>query len=137
MRKYRKTDHYKAYMKLYFKEYYKRDYAAKAKNEQQNRYRKLHGYPPRKCLDTYKWYIKSKYGLTLDVYKQMLKSQNYSCKICRTHHTEFKKQLAIDHCHKTGKIRGLLCHHCNSAIGNFKDNVGSLKSAIKYLLEWK
>lgn len=137
MRKYRKTDRYKAYMKRYFKDYYKRDYAAKAKNERQNKYRKIHGYPPTKSLNSYQWYIKSKYGLTLDDYKLMLMSQNYCCRICKLHHSKFKKQLAIDHCHVTGQIRGLLCHHCNSALGNFKDKVESLQEAIKYLGEFK
>ena len=39
----------------------------------------------------------------------------------------------IDHCHKTNKIRGLLCHHCNIGLGNFNDNVVNLQLAIKYL----
>jgi hypothetical protein len=45
------------------------------------------------------------------------------------------KELAIDHCHKTGKIRGLLCKNCNQGLGQFKDNIDLLLSAAKYLYE--
>jgi hypothetical protein len=48
-------------------------------------------------------------------------------------HRSRAKYLAVDHCHKTGKIRGLLCHYCNIALGGFKDSIESLKKAIKYL----
>ena len=44
-----------------------------------------------------------------------------------------KYKLAVDHCHKTGKIRGLLCGGCNTSIGSFEDNPELLKNAIKYL----
>ena len=42
-------------------------------------------------------------------------------------------QLVVDHCHKTGKIRGLICDSCNVGLGRFKDNIDNLKNAIKYL----
>lgn len=47
------------------------------------------------------------------------------------------QKLYIDHCHKTNQVRGLLCFSCNSALGHFKDNVESLKKAIKYLKKWQ
>lgn len=79
--------------------------------------------------------------LELDVseYYRMLKEQNDLCKICGNQETRRSRtkgkicQLAIDHCHNTGKIRALLCHNCNTAIGKFKDDIELLKSAIKYL----
>ena len=45
------------------------------------------------------------------------------------------KELSVDHCHTTGKVRGLLCQSCNVGLGAFKDNVKSLQNAIKYLKE--
>jgi len=45
----------------------------------------------------------------------------------------FKNLLYVDHCHSSGKVRGLLCHHCNTALGKFQDSVEVLSSAIDYL----
>jgi hypothetical protein len=72
-------------------------------------------------------------------YYIMLESQNGLCKICNKEETRKSRtegkicQLAIDHCHTTGKIRGLLCHACNIAIGKFKDDINLLEKAIQYL----
>jgi hypothetical protein len=74
------------------------------------------------------------FGIDIHEYNKMLLAQNYSCKICLSHQSEFKKQLFVDHCHKTGKIRGLLCNHCNIGLGKFKDDVGIINNAIKYLM---
>ncbi len=72
-------------------------------------------------------------GCTPQQYVQLKQEQNGCCKICNRHESEFKIQLAADHCHKTGVIRGLLCSSCNRALGLFKDNVDSLIRAIRYL----
>ena len=62
----------------------------------------------------------------------MLFQQNYCCKICGN--PEIKdKPLYVDHCHKTGNIRGLICSHCNTGLGNFYDNIELLQKAIDYL----
>lgn len=76
-------------------------------------------------------YLKRNYGITHDDYLQMLKTQNGLCAICSK--AEEKRRLAVDHCHHTGKIRGLLCGKCNTAIGKLNDNVCLLKKAIQYL----
>tara|TARA_R100000808_G_scaffold19246_1_gene41849 strand:- start:8 stop:517 length:510 start_codon:yes stop_codon:yes gene_type:complete len=78
---------------------------------------------------------KSKFGITLDDYNRMLKSQNNRCAICNSTATgnRSQKYLSIDHCHATGKVRGLLCHGCNSGIGHLKDDIELLKKAITYL----
>lgn len=55
------------------------------------------------------------------------------CGICKKTVQENGKYLALDHCHKTGKIRGYLCHDCNLGIGNFKDDPNLLESAVTYL----
>lgn len=84
------------------------------------------------------WSLKRKFGITSDQYKEMLSRQNNVCAICngieRTKaNSKRVQQFSVDHCHTTGKIRGLLCSPCNTAIGLFCDNVENLKSAIKYL----
>ena len=72
---------------------------------------------------------KREYGISIDDFNQMLIKQNKHCKICNQ---EMIKPN-IDHCHNSGKVRGLLCWNCNIALGYFKDNIENLKSAIKYL----
>ena len=72
------------------------------------------------------------YGLTEKKYQKLLKNQDNKCKICRK---KPDKVLAIDHCHKTGEVRGLLCKKCNSGIGFLKDNPGFMAEALFYLLE--
>jgi len=61
--------------------------------------------------------IKHKYGITSEEYYKMLESQNGTCKVCPQTVGYGGKKLAIDHCHKTGKVRGLLCTKCNAALG--------------------
>ena len=59
------------------------------------------------------------------------------CHICRQRGFKIDKNqkldLAVDHCHKTGKVRGMLCHNCNRGLGLFQDSMVNLKSAYKYL----
>lgn len=55
-----------------------------------------------------------------------------ACAICKLP-PDADRSLAIDHCHKTGMLRGLLCHHCNLGLGSFKDEVTRLRRAITYL----
>lgn len=80
---------------------------------------------------------------TVDEYYRMLEEQNNHCAICEKEETRKSRTngkicaLAIDHCHKTGKIRGLLCHCCNTAIGKFKDDIELMKKAISYLEKHK
>ena len=72
------------------------------------------------------------YGLSSQQYIDLYNKQNGKCAICKNKPTT-KRGLHIDHCHKTGDIRGLLCHGCNIAIGNLKHDVNLMKSAIKYI----
>lgn len=79
----------------------------------------------------------SEFELTIDDYNQMLESQNYRCAICGDEgnkENRFRK-LSIDHGHKTGKVRGLLCSNCNFLLGQAKDDIGILRNAITYLEE--
>jgi hypothetical protein len=75
--------------------------------------------------------LKIKYNLTLEQYEKMMQSQNGFCLLCGGQGG--KKALCVDHCHVTGKIRGLLCDLCNRGLGYFKDNPKTLQNAIKYL----
>lgn len=78
--------------------------------------------------------LQRKYGLTIAEYEAMVAAQNGVCAICLKPPTKGNgKKLCIDHCHTTGKIRGLLCCACNSAIGNMEDSIERLESAKEYL----
>jgi hypothetical protein len=79
------------------------------------------------------WHIKKKYGITREQFDDMLRRQGFACAICGSGHTGSKNDWHIDHCHATGKIRGLLCNGCNTGLGGFRDNAKIMKSAIKYL----
>ena len=72
----------------------------------------------------------SRYGITEIQYNIMLEEQSGKCKICGT---KFSSTPHIDHDHSSGSVRGLLCSDCNIGLGLFKDNIGSLNSAIKHL----
>lgn len=81
--------------------------------------------------------LRRDFGMTIQQYESMLKGQNQVCAICKKR--EAKKfnsklvNLAVDHCHKTSKIRGLLCHGCNTSLGHFGDSIELLEAAISYL----
>jgi hypothetical protein len=78
--------------------------------------------------------LKYKFGITIEEYDQLFNKQNECCAICLLHQSKLEKRLAVDHCHKSGKIRGLLCGHCNKALGGFQDNTELLLRAIQYLV---
>jgi hypothetical protein len=72
------------------------------------------------------------YGITVEQYDEMLATQSGVCAICaKTCATG--RALAVDHCHETGKVRGLLCARCNPMLGFANDNIDVLKAAIAYL----
>jgi hypothetical protein len=77
--------------------------------------------------------LQKKFGITLEDYNQMFAEQEGCCLICGIHQAEVKERFAVDHCHTTGKVRGLLCSHCNLGLGHFRDNIESLAKAIAYL----
>jgi hypothetical protein len=82
--------------------------------------------------------LRRKYGLTEDEYHVILKKQGGVCAICGAESTIYidrETRLAVDHCHKTGKVRGLLCSRCNLAISFFNDSPTVLARARRYLLK--
>lgn len=76
------------------------------------------------------------YGITLAQYKSLLNSQNGVCAICKKL-CATGRALAVDHCHETGHIRGLLCGNCNQAIGKLKDSPANCLVAASYLQQSK
>jgi hypothetical protein len=82
-------------------------------------------------------YLKARYGIVSSDYKAMHDNQNGLCAICgkpeslRNQHGAVP--LSVDHCHKTNKVRGLLCAQCNQALGMFEDSIEILANAIGYL----
>ena len=81
--------------------------------------------------------LQKRYGITFEQYEQMFQNQNGLCAVCgKPEARKFNGVitfLTIDHCHKTKKVRELLCHKCNITIGMADENIEILASAIKYL----
>lgn len=137
----------KAYMKNYMPDYLKREHVLEKKKERSRLdYLKNKEYYKAK---TKKWaeenkdrikklyrskHLKFKFNMTVEEYETMFNKQGGVCKICKL---PSNKKLSIDHCHTTGKVRGLLCFTCNMGLGYFKDNDTLLNSAIKYLKNYE
>lgn len=78
------------------------------------------------------WILKT-YGITSEQYESMLRYQGGKCFICQRA-TGKRRRLAVDHDHKTGKVRGLLCNPCNrDVLGHLRDSVAALERAVTYL----
>lgn len=75
--------------------------------------------------------LKRNFGITVADYEQMFSRQKGVCAICEK--PETRRRLSVDHCHKTGKIRGLLCNKCNRGLGYFYDDKNLMKKATEYL----
>lgn len=82
-------------------------------------------------------HLKSTYGLSGADYDALLAAQAGVCAICRQPETSQVKgkvkALAVDHCHQSGKVRGLLCKNCNTALGSLRDSIPLLENALAYL----
>lgn len=85
--------------------------------------------------------LKKKFNISLEFYYSLLEAQGEVCVLCKQRETKIDPRsglpfaLAVDHCHKTGKVRGLLCMKCNRGLGLFEDNIDTLITAINYLKE--
>lgn len=111
--------------KAYLKRWYKKN-KTKIANNQRARI-KLHPIRRRNAV------LKSKYGITIDQYYAMFKKQNNSCKICKVKKHQRKSDFVVDHCHKTKRVRGILCFRCNVILGQLKDNPKLFRRAALYL----
>ena len=105
--------------------------------EQQKRWREAN----KEKLAAYK--RKKSYGMSQEDYDLLLKHQNYRCKICSVstqeleekYPTTYHKKLVVDHCHSSGNVRALLCHHCNIFVGYLETKEKVLNEALKYIDE--
>ena len=80
-----------------------------------------------------RWELMNDFGLTLEKYQELWQIQNGCCAICNIHQSKFTMRLAVDHCHSTNKVRGLLCKHCNQTLGLFNDDAARFRKAAEYL----
>ena len=135
----------KELIKAYNKEYFARpDVIARAKIRNAQRREKRRAYKktergkmaekrykttPGARLRVKESFLKRQYGITSQDYAEMYKAQKGCCLIC----LQYFKVLHIDHCHTSGKVRGLLCGSCNRALGLLKDNTEFLLKGIEYL----
>jgi hypothetical protein len=116
----------------------RRRYRASHKEElrERRRLKRLtdHAYRERQLTRERQWQRKKRfkvvYGISLEDYDVMLEQQNGACAICGRKPNE---RLAVDHCHATGTVRGLLCAKCNSGLAFYQDNPERLLAAIAYL----
>jgi Recombination endonuclease VII len=81
--------------------------------------------------------LKKLYNITADRFDEMVQEQEGKCAICSDDITNSGKNPCVDHNHKTGNVRSILCQNCNFAIGGFKEDVNILNSAIEYLDKWR
>lgn len=108
----------------------------RTKEKHAERYKKFRRENPEKCyVYDLRSRLKTKYGITLDHYTSMLASQNNSCAICKSKDPKRKNAIGffVDHNHKTDKVRGLLCHRCNLAVGWMEDNLILVDSVKAYI----
>ena len=113
----------KAYHKKYYAEWYEKN--------------KEHRVAQVKVLNRI-GHLKKRYNITPEQYEETLKFQNYCCAICGKDIANnirggIPVALSVDHCHKSGSLRDLLCYSCNSGLGQFKDNTELLLKAVDYL----
>lgn len=97
--------------------------------------RKYQQRPNRKAIKR-KADLKKAYGITPEQYDAMNRSQGGACAICKNlpnANGGDKGRLHVDHCHTTGKVRGLLCNNCNNGLGRFRDSSELLTSAAAYI----
>ena len=126
------TPHRKAYKKDWYEKNKKRDLALR-----KQMYHESPDIQIRQRINA----LKLKFKMTIDDYENMVKEQKGLCAICHKPESKIVNGkiilLAIDHNHKTGKVRGLLCYSCNIGIGHLRDNPELLRLAAKYLEEYK
>ena len=80
-------------------------------------------------------YLKRTYRISIEEYEKKLIGQNGSCAICKGRCSS-GRELAVDHNHKSGNVRGLLCNHCNRGLGYLKESSEIISNALKYLKHW-
>jgi hypothetical protein len=100
-----------------------------------NAYRRVHRKLPQTQARERRTYLKRKFGMTPEQYDVMLRRQGGVCTICEQPPRE-RQWLDIDHEHKTGRVRGLLCRDCNQGLGKFREDPMLLAAAAGYVIFW-
>ena len=125
----------KAYMKEYHAKWYKEH-----KEKRRKQIAEYAAGKPKEWIQAKgrKCHLKRRYNITPQEYETKLASQDYKCAVCGKDASDNKRggkldPLHVDHCHKSGNLRDLLCYSCNSGLGQFKDNIETLQKAIDYL----
>lgn len=77
--------------------------------------------------------LKKKYGITQEDFEALLAAQDGRCAICRGTESKGNGRMHVDHCHKTGQIRGILCQACNVTLGKMQESPALLRAAADYL----
>ena len=80
-----------------------------------------------------RWFVKSKFGISLELREHLIELQDNKCLICKRYFPTYSPKWAIDHEHTNNYIRGMLCKPCNSALGLFQDNIEIIQNAADYL----
>jgi hypothetical protein len=123
------TDLYKARCEDCYNKFYIEKYRNKTESERKEIYqKKIEKTTPEIRKN---WRLQSRYGITLEEVQVMLQQQNNSCYICGTHIEG--KNVKVDHCHRTKKVRKLLCHSCNTALGHLREDKNLFEKCIDYL----
>lgn len=89
--------------------------------------------PARFLSNSRRWFLKKKFGITLEMWLEMRRKQKHACAICHKR----RRLLNLDHCYRTGKVRALLCTKCNFMLGLGNDSVAVFREAARYLKRWK
>ena len=79
-------------------------------------------------------HLKKAYGITPDDFDRMMAEQDGKCGICGIHQDDNRRTFSVDHCHKTGRVRGLLCNNCNAAVGLLQENAAAAIAASEWIL---
>lgn len=77
--------------------------------------------------------LRRRYGITLQQFNAIIEAQKVKCALCEESLKLGTKSVHVDHCHETGRVRGILCARCNLGIGKFGDTISGLEKAIAYL----
>lgn len=83
------------------------------------------------------WDLTRHYGITLEILEETVRAQNNHCPLCVRYFPTDSRQWHVDHCHNTGKVRGVLCGNCNIMVGQSKENPDTLRRAAEYLEKHK
>lgn len=112
-------------------------YAATASRKADKRSRKRKDDPETHHRKDFEADLKKNYGMTLVEFDTLYDNQKGCCACCGAHESNFKRGLHVDHEHKSGQVRALLCTRCNPGLGYFEDSIEKLEMAITYLKKFK